>query len=103
MLPTGLAQWPINTSDIALYGGERRIYTDMAPESCFASGVDHCLASDDDCLRKAEVTPYFPCVALRKHLRAWAEIMGLITVVSQCYRDIFWLRCLESSLGLGWV
>jgi hypothetical protein len=44
--------------------------TVIASESCFARGVDHCLASEDDHLKTAEEPLYFPFNTLRAQVRA---------------------------------
>jgi hypothetical protein len=57
---------------------EHGIFTVIASESCFARGVDHCRASDDDHLIAEEGARYLQREALRKQLRAWKDITDLI-------------------------
>lgn len=61
----------------------------IASESCFASGVDHCLASDEDHLKAVKDALNPPLAAPRSVLRACAEIIDLIAAICKCYRRMF--------------
>lgn len=54
----------------------------IASESCFARGVDHCLASVDDHLMEELGGPYLQRAAPRKQLRAGNDKIDLILVFS---------------------
>lgn len=60
----------------------------IASESCFARGVDHSRASDEDHLAPAPTALQFHRGALRKAVLACLEIMDLILAFSECYSFI---------------
>ena len=61
--------------------GRLYYYTEIASVSCFAKGVVHCRASEEDHLMDEYVDLDFDCVVLRKHLRTCEDITDFIAML----------------------
>lgn len=77
---------------------EQRNHTVIASVSCFARGVDHCLASLEDHLKPEYEAPYLQFAAQRKELRVCNNILDLIIILTIIFSTF------HRSLGLiTWI